>query len=118
MTTQISFIDVSRAYFNAKRDPDVDPVYVDLPPEDPDKARGMCGELLVHLYGTRPAAEGWHNEYATTLLEAGFSVGAASACVFRHREKRIVTTVHGDDFTSAGPKDSLDWLRDQLKAKY
>ena len=31
--TQISFIEVSRAYSNAKRDPDVDPVYVDLPME-------------------------------------------------------------------------------------
>ena len=33
-------------------------------------------------------------------------------------QKRIVTTVHGDDFTSSGPKVNLDWFRDQLKAKY
>ena len=60
--TQISFIDVSRTYFNAKRDPDADPVYVDLPHEDPDKARDMVGLLLVHLYGTRAVADGWHCE--------------------------------------------------------
>ena len=58
--TQISFIDVSRAYFIAKRDPDVDPVYVELPHENPDKAKDMIGLLLVHLYGTRAAADGWH----------------------------------------------------------
>lgn len=78
----------------------------------------MCGELLVHLHGTRPAAEGWHNEYAGTSVDLGFSVGAASACVFRHQERRIVTSVHGDNFTSAGPKASLDRFRDQLKMKY
>jgi hypothetical protein len=65
--TQISFIDVSRAYFNAKRDPNVDPVYVDLPHEDPDKARDKVGLLLVHLYGTRAAADGWHCEYSGLL---------------------------------------------------
>ena len=47
---QISFIDVSRAYFNAKLDPEADPLYVELPHEDPDKARDMVGMLLVHLY--------------------------------------------------------------------
>ena len=30
----ISFIDIARAYFNAKI-PDEHPIYVDLPPEDP-----------------------------------------------------------------------------------
>ena len=56
--TQISFIDVSPFYFNAKRDPDVDSVYVDTPHEDPDKARDMVGLLLVRLYGIRAAADG------------------------------------------------------------
>ena len=82
--TQISFIDVSRAYFNAKRDPDADPVYVDLPQEDPDKARDMVGLLLVHLYGTRAAADGWHCEYSGLLGELGFVKVGASACIFRY----------------------------------
>ena len=60
----ISSFDVSRAYFNAKRDPDADPVYVDLPQGDPDKARDMVGLVLVHLYGTRAAADGRHCEYS------------------------------------------------------
>ena len=37
---QISTIDISRAYFNA-RTKDSDPVYVELPPEDPDFGKGF-----------------------------------------------------------------------------
>ena len=55
---QISLVDISRAYFNARTDPDK-PVYVDLPREDPDWGKGLCGKLNVHMYGTRPAADGW-----------------------------------------------------------
>ena len=39
--TQISAVDISRAYFNAATDDDK-PTYVMLPPEDPDHAKGMC----------------------------------------------------------------------------
>ena len=59
---QVSTIDISRAYFNA-RTKDSDPVYVELPPEDPDFGKGLCGRLNVHMYGTRRAADGWHCEY-------------------------------------------------------
>ena len=63
----MSFVDISRAYFNAKCDPDK-PTYVELPPEDPDHGR-MCGLLQRHMYGTRAAADGWQREYARTLTE-------------------------------------------------
>ena len=53
---QISFIDISRAYFCAETDPN-DPTYVELPKEDPDHGR-MVGLLLKHMYGTRKAADG------------------------------------------------------------
>ena len=55
--TQVSFVDVSRAYFNAVTDPN-DPTYVQLPKEDPDHDKGLCGLLLRHMYGTQKAAEG------------------------------------------------------------
>ena len=54
----MSLIDISRAYFNAKTKED-DPVYVELPQEDPDYGKGLCGRLRVHMYGTRKAADGW-----------------------------------------------------------
>ena len=60
-------------YFNA-RTSDESPVYVELPPEDLDHGGDLCGKLNVHMYGTRPAADGWHCEYASTLKEGGFRV--------------------------------------------
>ena len=65
--TQVSVIDISRAYFNAVKDPEAEPTYVDLPREDPGKAVDMCGLLRVHMYGTRAAADGWHGEYSSFL---------------------------------------------------
>ena len=48
---QVSMIDISRAYFNAKVD-ESDPVYVELPPEI-DAPPGSCALLRRHMYGTR-----------------------------------------------------------------
>jgi hypothetical protein len=64
--TQVSFIDISRAYFCASTDPS-DPSYVELPTEDEDYGI-KCGMLLEHMYGTRKAADGWHCEYAGQLV--------------------------------------------------
>ena len=114
---QVMLIDISRAYFNAKIGADDDPVYVDFPPELNAPA-GMCGRLRRHMYGTRRAADGWQDEYSSSLKEAGFVQGLASPCVFRHPARRIVLSVHGDDFTDAGPKSQLDWLEATLRGRY
>ena len=55
--TQLSFLDVKRAYFNAKVDQHDPPVFVNLPAEDP-VSKHMCARLLRHMYGTRMAADG------------------------------------------------------------
>jgi len=114
---QVSFVDISRAYFNARTDPE-HPVYVDLPREDPDWGKGLCGRLNVHMYGTRPAADGWHSEYSETVEACGFVRGESSACVFWHPERDLICSVHGDDFTTVGPKKSLDWFIEFLGTKY
>ena len=86
--TQISFIDVSRAYFCASTDPD-DPSYVELPVEDPQH-EDMCGLLLKHMYGTRKAAGEWHCEYAGQLVHTlGFEVGDSSVCMFFHLKRGL-----------------------------
>ena len=56
--TQVSIVDIKRAYFCAATDPS-NPTYVALPQEDPD-CEEMCGLLMKHMYGTRKAADGWH----------------------------------------------------------
>ena len=79
----------------------------------------MSGLLLRHMYGTRAAADGWQQEYARTLMEElGFQQGSASPCVFVHKERRRTCSVHGDDFTTAGPKDQLDWFERSLESHY
>ena len=75
MRTQIAVIDISRAYFNATKDHEKDPTNVELPEEDEMKHKDMCGLLKVHMYGTRAAAEGWHDEYASFLESVGFIRG-------------------------------------------
>ena len=116
--TQISAIDISRAYFNASMEEGVEPTYVCLPPEHPDQAKGQCGLLLKHMYGTRVAADGWQQEYSGFMKKIGFSQGEASPCIFFHRDRGIACSVHGDDFTSTGAKAELDWLEGQLEGKY
>ena len=35
-----------------------------------------------------------------------------------HESRGIACSVHGDDFTSTGPKIELDWLEAKIKGKY
>ena len=72
--TQLSFVDVRRAYFNAKVDQDDEPVYVSLPPEDED-SENMCARLVRHMYGTRRAADGWQEACASLMVKLGFRQG-------------------------------------------
>ena len=90
---QVLAIDISRAYFNAVT-PEDEPTFVEFPPEY-GAPPGMCGLLERHMYGTRRAADGWQSEYSGTLRGFGFDQGAASACVFRHKERQLVCSVHG-----------------------
>ena len=114
---QVSFVDISRAYFNAKCDPEK-PTYVELPPEDPDHGR-MCGLLQRHMYGTRAAADGWQQEYARTLTEdLGFEQGAASPCIFVHKTRNLTCSVHGDDFTFLSIDESLNCIQKRIQEHY
>ena len=69
------------------------------------------------MYGTRAAADGWQQEYSGFLKSVGFQQGTASPCIFVHRARNIATSVHGDDFTSVGPKRELDWIESALEGK-
>ena len=70
------------------------------------------------MYGTRPAADGWQEEYSTFLVRLGFRQGMASPNVFHHEARGIACSVHGDDFTSSGPADALDWLEGAIGEEY
>ncbi len=88
---------------------DQQPVYVELPPEDPEHGR-KCGQLNRHLYGTRGAAAGWECEYSIYMQEIGFTRGVAVGCLFHHPVRDVQCAVYGDDFTSVGAAEDLEWL--------
>ena len=85
---QLSFVDVKRAYSNAKVDREAAPCFVEPPRADPECGE-MCAELVRHMYGTRPAADGWQEEYRTALARMGFRQGLACPNVFRQVDRQI-----------------------------
>ena len=68
----------------------------------------MCGILNKHMYGIRAAADGWQQEYAGFMRSIGFRQGEACPCVFVNAEHSLAVRVHGDDFTTTGPKCEID----------
>ena len=38
--------------------------------------------------------------------------------MFRHADRRLVASVHGDDFTICGPKKQLDRMKSEMQKKY
>ena len=72
----------------------------------------------VHMYGTRRAADGWHCKCFDTLEEMGFQRGESSACVFWHKEKQLLSSVHGDDFTVLASEDRSDWFRGEISKRF
>ena len=110
---ELDFIDVKRAYFNAKVNRDI---YVELPPEDAEP--GMCAKLDKAMYGTRDAAQQWEIEYLEFMQSLGFVRGKSTPFVFVHHDRMMHAVVHGDDFTTGGPKMELDGFKQELEKKY
>ena len=52
------------------------------------------------------------------MVDLGFRQGVACPCVFWHRERALVCSVHGDDFTTAGSKPDLDWFEAELESRH
>ena len=107
--------DVSRAYFYAKC---TRCMYVEIPTEDPEAHPDYLGRLRLCLYGTRDAALNWQQTLADHLVENGFLRGVGHPSVFHHPQRKIWTLVHGDDYCSAGPVASLDWMQSILEKRY
>ncbi len=108
--------DVKRAYFHA---PATRPVFIMIP--DEDKAPGdehRVGQLNLSLYGTRDAAMNWALRFTKFLEGLGFVTGSATPCNFFHPERKISTTVHGDDFTSTGRESDLRWFEKRMASEF
>lgn len=108
--------DIKRAYFFARAK---GPIFIEIPIEDREPGdESKVGRLNLSLYGTRDAAMNWQDEFTSTLIANGFERGKASPCNFHHSARRLSVTVHGDDFTSTGPKGGLEWFQRFLDKVY
>ena len=87
--------------------------FVELPAEI--REEGYCAKLKYWLYGMRPAARAWEEEYAGKLAKEGFKQGRSVPTVFHHEGKRLSGAVHGDDFTFLGFEEDLWEMVELLK---
>ena len=106
---KIDFIDVKKAYLNAKATREI---FIQLPDEDHEPS--MCGKLKKAMYGTRDGAQNWEDEYMHFMKDLGFISGSSTPCVFHHPGRNLRVVVHGDDFTILGYAQELDWFRDRI----
>ncbi len=67
------------------------------------------------MYGTRNAASNWEDFYSNVLFKLGFTKGKASPCTRFHKARNLRCVVHGDDFTTLGADDDLDFFENRLK---
>ena len=90
-----------------------------FPKEDREEGDDdKVGQLNLSLYGTRDAAQNWARTVSNVMTSLGFKIGEHSPCNFRHEERNIALTIHGDDFTSTGREAELRWLDCELKKKF
>jgi hypothetical protein len=88
---KIMLIDVKKAHLNGIVPEDVY-AYVTLPD-------GTCWRLKRWLYGMRPAASAWEEDFTKNMEKAGYKAGTAAPTVFFNKETDGRCVVHGDDFT-------------------
>ena len=107
-------IDVEKAHLNGicdRKD-----VFVELLREA--GAPGKCGRLKRWLYGMRPAARAWENDYSKNLESTGMKKGKSSPSVFWDPSTRTRCVVHGDDFTFLGYPDELEKMKKMMSQWY
>ena len=108
---KLLFIDVKKAHMNAVCQ---EWAFVDLPEEIYEA--GWCAQLKYWLYGMRPAARAWEEEYGGRLEKEGFRRGRSVPTVFYNESKGLSGAVHGDDFTFLGYDEDLDEMEELLKS--
>ena len=110
---KVMFIDVKKAHLNG-RVKESEFAYVQLP----DEAGGGVARLRRWLYGMRPAASAWEDDYVEHLTSAGFRRGKSAPTVLLHEGRGIRLVVWGDDFTFLGRDADLKWAANVMTKRY
>jgi len=108
--------DVARAFFEAYTERDL---CIELPPEDREEGDGdVVGKLWKSLYGTRDAAANFQKRVKRVMVRLGFKIGRYNPCTFWHKERKIKTIVHGDDFITKAKRGDAAWFKTKLEEKF
>ena len=113
----IAVVDVRRAYYYA---PSKRRVFVELPQEDWQPGdEDRCGLLRVSLPGNRDSAQNWDEEVGRFFTEElGMVQGKANTCVYRHGNRKLVGSVHGDDCTMSGDLEDVRWFVQKMSSHF
>ena len=102
----LRFLDISRAHPHCRI---TRTVYIKLPEEDPrSQEEGICGVLVMALYGTRDAGQNFELTTTEVLEEGGCEQSAFSPCVYKNDEKQVRLFHHGDDSVVDGARQGCD----------
>jgi len=112
---KLMLIDVKKAHLNGIVGED-DHVFVKLPVEA--GVGDKVGKLKRWLYGMRPAAQAWENDYVEHFKEVGLARGKAAPTVFYDPVSQLRCVVHGDDFTFLGYEDELMKIKEHMQGWY
>ena len=107
---KLMFVDVKKAHLNGKV-PEDEFAYVRLPD-------GRVWRLKRWLYGMRPAAQAWEEDYAAKMIDVGFQRGKSNSTVFYRESTGCRCVVHGDDFTFLCYEDHAKELEETMREWY
>ena len=110
---KLMFVDVKKAHLNGRLK-EGEHAFVELPSE----AGGGVGKLKRWLYGMRPAASAWEDDYVEYLIGKGFRRGRSAPTVLYHEGMDIRLVVWGDDFTFLGRDMDLRWIAKVMEQRY
>lgn len=110
---KLLFIDVNKAHLNGEVT-EGEYEYIALPNE----AGGGVGRLKRWLYGMRPAASAWEDDYTAMMKEAGFDRGRAAPTAYFNRETGVRVAVWGDDSTFLGRERHLREMAKRMAQWY
>ena len=112
----ILLLDISRAHLHC---PMRREVYTRLPLEHPEGGNAQrCGKLVMTVYGCRDAGQNFELAVYDALAEAGSTRGSTNPCCYRHDERRLSISHHGDDFTIMGRRGDAHWMEARLGKRF
>jgi len=110
----LGFLDVKRAHFCSKATREL---YVELP-EECGQPKGKVGLLRRSMYGCRDAGFNWEQCAVAFMKGISFSPGKADPCIYHHETRNLRAVVRGDDFTSLGSVDNVNWFHAQAQGEW